>query len=400
MIIGYVGGIFFLLNDFPHAFDADNIIHLLVILCLGSLAYCFFFYAAFISNSFIDKKIMTLQIIILDKIREPTLDFKVVIISLSSMAIIFYLYSYISMGFVPMFADDPMSAKFFAQSYQDTYRPVAHYFRIALNLSSLLFPFLIILTFLDDEKSNKLIFALLFVCLTILTVLTLRRGMIASAIMNMLLCFALYYKRGKFMVLMIIFYFLVYSMGSISNSLFLYFLGMTEEINLLSVFWGMPDVVDLCEFWDSFITSNYEYSMGRTIFGGMVPYHYDWNPAVVTKLVIGASPDTPSGGFRLPFQVEGYYTFGILGVFLWSSFYGVVGGLYLKYIKHIIDNDRMEHFLQFFVLIFFTNMIFSIGIFLIKMQIDQLFNICVAALIILSTMRKFPYLSNDWRVVE
>ncbi|PMP87542.1 MAG: hypothetical protein C0173_08785 [Desulfurella sp.] len=209
-----------------------------------------------------------------------------------------------------------------------------------------------------------------------------------------MLLFSIFYKNGKYAVRFIIFYLIIFIFGSSFNSLLLYFMGLTNNLNIKSIVYGVPDIEDLLYFWNCFITKNYEFSYGKTIYGGLIPYHYKWNISVVTKLVIGASANAPSGGYRLPVQVEGYIAFGIFGTIVWSIVYGLINGIHLRLTKFAISQIK-DNFLKLYISIFLIELFNMLLNFFINMQIDVLFSIFIYYFIIFVVVKlKLKYNST------
>jgi hypothetical protein len=381
-VFAYAGVPFFLTDDsiVTYRLNGDNIVSLITILSIGTV----FYIGSLIYNY---KYYNKLEIWVINKIDninlKPLNEFRVslMILLLAVSAIIFYIYSYSKMGFIPLMADDWMMAKYFGGEYQETYRGVAHFFRTALNLYSITTPFLIIYLFSGKNKLFKSFVFILLVMIMSLTLLTMRRGNLAEPLILMTLLFSVYYKNGKYLIFTICCYFLIFALGSSANELIYYFQGESNTIDISVILTGVPDITDLLWFWDRFIYDKYDFSYGKTIYGGLIPYHYDWNPAVLTKLVIGADKTVGSGGFRIPFQVEGYYTFGVVGTIIWSLYAGYVDALQLKLYKYAIINIT-NGFYRFYLTIFFINITILIARNLICMNIDSLVIIVVGLFII------------------
>jgi oligosaccharide repeat unit polymerase len=392
--LAYFGGAFFLTNDaiFDYSLNNDNIELLIIIMMIGTICYI----SSIIINYkragkldiFIIRKIDNINVKVINKSRVS-----IIIASLSLVGILFYIYSYTTMGFTPFLADDWMMAKYFGGEYQETYRGVAHFYRIALNLYTITAPFLIIYLLTKGNILSKIIYAILLISITFLTLLSLRRGLIAEPIILLILLFFIFYKNGKYLFITICCYFIIFAVGSSLNVLYYFIQGKLSTIDISAILEGVPDITDLLWFWDRFIGDKYGFSYGKTIYGGLIPYHYDWNPSVLTKLVIGADKNVGSGGFRLPFQVEGYYTFGVVGTIIWSLYAGYVDALQLKLFRYTILSAK-NSFYRFYITIFFINIIVLIAKNLICMNIDSLFVIVVGLFIIKNIFyrdKNYPY---------
>lgn len=385
-LTAYPGGVFFLMDEVVSELDIppENIFYLIMLLSLGTYFYVLTYIYNFKKSSKVEKwAINKVNYINAKPIAEKN-TIVLMVFSLAFLTILFYAYSFMKMGFVPMFTEEPMLAKFFAEKYQETYRPVAHYFRMAVNLTGIITPLLVIYLFIKKNIVLKLVDILLLLAIFIFAILTMRRGIIAWSLLYLLLLYAVFYRNGKYIKYAVAFYIIIFMFGSMLNNIFGYVIGSADEIRLTSIFRGTPDIFDLLWFWDSFLKTNYEFSYGRTIYGGLIPYHYEWNPSVLSKLVIGADPALAgSGGFRLPFQVEGYYTFGVAGTILWSIFCGYIDSLELKISKYAILN-RTGNFYSFFFAMLLINTVIMAGRNMLGMRIDTVFIIFINSIILFS----------------
>ncbi len=404
-LIAYVGGVFFLFNYsvLIHHIPISNIFYLSYVMIIGAFFYALSFYLTYTSKvswkNITEKKLEYY----IQKAQNPDLwprierKLKFAVLILSIIAIVFFIYSYIKMGFVPMFTPNPMEAKYFAGKYQELYRPVAPFFRLALTINTIVTPFLIIFIFKEKKIKKKILFIFIYLILFLLVLVTLRRWYLAFPIITVALIFFSYYKNGKYALPFAIFYIIFFTIGSGIIDFILFFFGLSHFPNIIQIVAGAPDVADLLWFWDSFIKTNYEYSYGRTIYGGMIPYQYDWNPAVVTKLVIGASKTAASGGFRLPVQIEGYIAFGLIGTIIWSIYYGFIDGMYLKLIRNTFK-AKIDNFLVFYLIITIVFIIYKIFRFFIRMFIDATVIMVLSMFIVFWAFKKitlFPSRLKD-----
>ena len=395
-LIAYVGGTVFLFDETIdlRSINESNLVDLAALMLLGSLVYVFGYIVGFnIKSGF--KKRFYIAVRKFGQVSAGDLLYKNsvwmhVILAFSVLCIVFYLYSFQVMGFIPMFADNPFAAKFMAGEYQETYRPVAHFYRLAQVLSAFTIPLLLGLTFWM-RGIKKVLPLLLTASILLLTMLTLRRSLIAGPALFFLLLYFVWYKNGRHVVAFTILWLLIWVFGSSLNSILAtYIFGSSDSFKWISVVKGMPDIADLLWFWNEFIETQYPMSYGKTIYGGLIPYHYDWNPSVMTKLVIGAGKNVATGGFRLPFQVEGYYTFGWLGVVIWSFYYGFIGGVYLKLMRFVVESKYIKaRFINFFFAIMLVVLVGMILHSLIKLQISVVVNAIMIAFILWLVFKRF-----------
>jgi hypothetical protein len=98
---------------------------------------------------------------------------------------------------------------------------------------------------------------------------------------------------------------------------------------------GSPDISDQLGWLNGFLRGEY-FSYGRTIFGGLVPGNYQWNPSVWTLSYddIGLDiSDMGTGGLRLTPAEWGYANFGWFGVAVIPLVSGILNGFMLLYLK-------------------------------------------------------------------
>jgi hypothetical protein len=73
--------------------------------------------------------------------------------------------------------------------------------------------------------------------------------------------------------------------------------------------------------------------------GGLVPSHYEWNPAVYTLRVTNPGADINtliSGGLRLSAPIWGYVSFKWFGVAMFCYLSGFIKGVLLKFTRYWI----------------------------------------------------------------
>lgn len=275
----------------------------------------------------------------------PSLENKLVFVSVTAMIVMVVCY-YI-MGFIPMFAADPLSAKFFKGIYQEPYQVVALPFRTSYQILVVLIPILLAVWW--QTKNNKYFALALGAILLIITTLT--RTPSFTGILIFIGVFAAINKQyfGLYLIFVTTSYFL--------GSAIYYIFGVVFEIDQFTAlykntdFWsiialGAPDITDQLKFLDRFnqynLTNGFTY--GKTFFGGLVPFNYPWNPSVWTLTVLNDSvgvDNINSGGLRLPVALWGYTAFGWFGVAVISFFSGVFWGNAVKFAKTYTENTNI-----------------------------------------------------------
>ncbi len=229
----------------------------------------------------------------------------------------FYLLS----GVVPAFAANPLAAKFFADEYTARAAPYMALFRLGMVLYQV--GALIGILLLPGRVSiAKLFLFALLGAAALLALLSLRRGAAAAPILEGLMILLVVRGRLGWVIVGISAYLAVFAFGSAINQILLYALGLRDELGLDAIIKGLSDVSDMWWFMESYHHAGPPPSMGMTVFGGLVPYDFPWNPGNYTKMIVGADLNTASGGFRLPAAVWGYDAFGYPGLVLWSAFDG------------------------------------------------------------------------------
>jgi hypothetical protein len=267
---------------------------------------------------------------------------------------------FLYMGFLPMFAADPYSAKQFKGVYNVRYHDVALFYRTAKQLIQLLMPFLLI-SYLQKKNLNILILIILGVGL--IAVSLSRSEAVTGLILICSIIISLKYSKKVF-IGYLFFLIFIYSLGSsfwVLASIYFPKGGYVNEIDNLSVGYaiasGAPDIPDQLNFLDAFVRNHIDYTYGLTFVGGIIPFNFKWNPAVWTLLVSNDTNDISeiaSGGLRLPVSLWGYVSYGWIGVLLIPFISAFYIGYITKRIKDIINKLRpnANSYLIFYWLVF------------------------------------------------
>lgn len=306
---------------------------------------------------------------------QGTLDFRTVAKRaryIGYFGVIGLLISFVLMGFVPMFADDPFSAKFFRGQYKEAYERVAVLYRSAHFSLSLLVPILLALWF----DTRKLIYLYLGIAAVAALTLSLTRSPAAVGVVLWLSIWAVH-RRNLFWPYLILLVF-IYAFGGATFAIFnSYISGVASSLNVWDLIaQGAPDIVDQLNFLEAFNRKE-EFTYGRTIFGGLIPGNYKWNPSVWTLAVMNDTDDVSSiasGGLRLPVPLWGYANFSWIGVVLLSFFAGGITAWATVYLRRYLKSNLFTHsavvlaihasvwavFINFYRLSFYT--VFQIAI--------------------------------------
>jgi hypothetical protein len=323
-------------NDFP-----QNIVSLYVlILLIGSICFVIGLYAGFsikpvrLSNFsfiFLDTEIYKKRII-----KTTRVFIMAGIIGLSA--------AYLLMGFVPVFAADPVAAKFFRGVYQVPFYVSMVYYSSFYILTTVT-PIAIIIWYNNKRKN---LFLLCSITAVILMMASLSRGPAFSGVVLAVAIIMSFKNKRTFWVL-IIFLISIYLLSSV----FYFIVGVRDFENVKTnfkddhLFWrvvsaGTIDIQDQLNFLD-FFNKDPIWTYGRTIVGGLVPSHYIWNPAVFTLRVTRPGEDITtliSGGLRLETPMWGYVSFQWIGVVIFCFVSGFIKGLFLKFTKYWIYRSQ------------------------------------------------------------
>lgn len=271
------------------------------------------------------------------KTRIVKLSTRIFIVSLIVMALCF-----IAMGYIPMFASDPYSAKQFKGVYQPSYQRVALFFRTAKQFVGLLLPFLAI-----DVYNNKTVKSILLIGIGIVMIfITMSRGEAISGLLIASSIIVSLKSNRKYFVLYILFLIVVFSLGSSLWTILSIFFpnsGFAVGFESLSPFEaiaaGAPDISDQLGLLTSFVNNHIDFTYGLTFLGGLIPFNFKWNPSVWSIAVLNQNDDISeiaSGGLRASVSLWGYFSFGWLGVALVPFISAFFTGYILKKIKNIV----------------------------------------------------------------
>lgn len=247
------------------------------------------------------------------------------------------------MGYLPMFAADPYSAKQFKGIYHPRYQQVALFYRTAKQFIQLLLPFFLI-SFYNRKKLSTFI---LIVSGTLLILVSLSRSETVQAFFLLFsIIIALQPRKwvfGVYIVSMV----LIFSIGSSFWVIASYFFSNSGFNSLVddqtisgAIASGAPDIADQLSFFEAFISNHVDFTYGLTFLGGLIPFNFKWNTAVWTLSVLNQTNDiseVASGGLRLPVSMWGYLSFGWAGAAFVPFFSAFFIGYITKKIRRVID---------------------------------------------------------------
>jgi oligosaccharide repeat unit polymerase len=238
--------------------------------------------------------------------------------------------SYLVMGFIPMFAEDPISAKLFRGQYQQPYIRVAVIYRASFYIIATIMPITCIIWY---KYRSKLVLFTIIAALVLMAMSLTRSGAFTGVVIAFAIVMAFKSKLHFFILMTLLIGIFVLS------SFFYYIVGVrtyTGEKNVWEIITaGTPDIPDQLDFLTRFDEAP-DWTYGRTVYGGLVPGHYKWNPAVYTLIMVNPGQDINdigSGGLRLPLPMWGYVSFEWIGVIGFSIFTGIFSGIFIRIVK-------------------------------------------------------------------
>ena len=246
--------------------------------------------------------------------------------------IIGMIVSYAVMGFIPMFAADPISAKLFRGEYQAPYIRVAAVYRTSFFILATIMPITCIIWY--KYRNNFFLFTII-AAVTLMAMSLARSGAFTGVVIAFAIVMS-FKSRVTFAILMacLIGVFVL-------SSFFYYIVGVrefTDDKNIWEIITaGTPDIPDQLDFL-GFFSDNPVWTYGRTIYGGLIPGHYQWNPAVYSLVMVNPGKDINdigSGGLRLPLPFWGYVAFEWPGVIIFSTLTGLFFGVYIRLLKRM-----------------------------------------------------------------
>lgn len=253
-------------------------------------------------------------------------------------------FGYLLMGFVPAFAADPVSAKFFRGPYQVPFYVSIIYLSSFFILTTIT-PIAIMVWYTNKKKKLFLIGAI--VAIMLMTV-SLSRGPAFSGLVLAVAIIMSFKNRLTFTLLIVLLIGLY-----LLSSVFYFVVGVRDFADVSGnfkddhVFWrvvsaGTVDITDQLTFMD-FFNKDPTWTYGRTVLGGLIPGHYQWNPAIYTLNVVNPGEDATSvvsGGLRLPAPIWGYVSFQWFGVIIFCFLSGFFKGILLKFTKYWIFKSQ------------------------------------------------------------
>ncbi len=289
----------------------------------------------------------------------PTYKFSNIVMTVYIVGLMLLAGGFGAAGFVPAFSADPYSAKYLAGIYGEMARPYLQFIRLGLDIFEALTP-LAIFCMLDAKLARRIFFGAIVMLYLLAITLSLRRALVVTAILPCFLAFFMAWRGGRGFGAAVALYLAIFILGSSISPIVLYLMsGGHTDLDLTAPIRGATDLSDMSWFWDQWHIRHWPFSLGRTVVGGAIPYHFEWNISVLTKLVVGADPETAAtGGFRLPWGIQGYISFGWIGVALFAVYTAIAQSVIVRSFKSAIDHGfsgTRHAILLVYILVILTN---------------------------------------------
>jgi hypothetical protein len=269
---------------------------------------------------------------------------------LLTLGLIGMLVCFYSMGFIPMFAEDPFTAKYFRGAYEEPFKRVAWSYRLCDSVVIVLLP----VAYSVWYSTRRFSHLFLSVVGTGILTLTLARGPMASGLLVFLGLVAAGQRKRKWFWAYIAVVLFLYPFGAAFYHIFGYVFGLDKYMVVqFDTPWelitrGSPDVSDQLNLLGAFLDYG-SFTYGRTFVGGLLPGSGNsrWNPSIWAMTLVSGGwnktnlSELGGGGFRLPVSMWGYTAFGWPGAVAVSFLSGLILGWATGFVKKFIDEKSI-----------------------------------------------------------
>jgi hypothetical protein len=280
------------------------------------------------------------------------------VLGVTFCATIGLLLSFIIMGFVPMFADDPLQAKYFQGEYRAGYLRAVAIFRPSFFALISYLPLLVVVV----TRERKCLYIFLLLAGVIAIVGCLNRSEIGMPLLAGTGIIVAAKRSRPAFVTYLAMVVLVITLGTLAN----YFLKVYFALNtgnfdsgeqiseLVAV--GAPDVSEGLRFFDNF-EEHEHYTYGAQFVGGLIPFQFltlkwipleRWNPGLWAQGVLLGTDDqdivrnSGGGGLRIAVPISGYAAFGWFGAALMSMVAGFLTGYLVRFARMYAGRGSIE----------------------------------------------------------
>lgn len=252
----------------------------------------------------------------------------------------------IGMGGLPLFAADPYTAKYFRGEYAESYSQVSIIYRLGTGFLTVLPPIALAMIFMDRKRRKTWIILSSISCFLMLA--TLQRGPMAEGMMVFATITLIWFGRSFIAATLIVG---LYVVGTLFYTVLAWLgigtLGTGTSPGsdfLVQIASTAPDVTDTLSFLHAWNAQGQPLTAGRTMWGGLVPGQFEWNPAVwslVTQNYGANIQSIRSGGLRLPVSVWGLVNFGEIGLVFIPLAAGVIAGFLVRRLSTRMPSDTL-----------------------------------------------------------
>jgi len=262
------------------------------------------------------------------------------------------------MGFVPIFAADPLQAKYFHGEYHAGYQRAEIIFRP----SYIAFISFLPLAFVVAANERKVRYYLLILVGVAAIVGCLNRGELGVALIGGV-GIVVVAKRGRIAVITYVLLAVLFiAIGTLGNYILnLYFALNTGKFGsdaMISerVAQGAPDVIEGVQFFDNFEETEH-FTYGAQFIGGFIPlqsWTVNWIPLArynpgfwAQGVLLGTQNqefvrDVGGGGIRIAVPISGYAAFGWFGVIFISGVFGCLTGYLVRFARNLAGRGSLE----------------------------------------------------------
>ena len=268
---------------------------------------------------------------------------------ITTVAVIGMFLSFAIMGYLPMFAEDPLQAKYFHDQYRPGYLRAIWLFIPSLSAFLAYVP-IFMLVISRRFKVRYLVILLAGFCSV---ALILHRGDLGGPVLLGIGFILVASKRKRAIPAFLVIGVLVSCVGAMMN----YFLALYFDVGLVKIggeentIWnlmagGVPDVHEGLTFLQSFMIHG-QYTIFRTWLGGLVPLQYKWNPGiwaltVAFEMTHEEASNFVSGGLRVAIPIMGFACLDWPGAIIFSFTIGLMTGYIVTFAKRRVLGSPVE----------------------------------------------------------
>jgi hypothetical protein len=271
------------------------------------------------------------------------------VITVTFLSTVGLVVSFVIMGFVPIFARDPLQAKYFHGEYRDGYLRAAVIFLPSYFVLITYLP----LALVDVAAAQRLRYYFLILVGVAAAVGCLYRGELGPALIGGAGIIVVA-KHGRIaFTTYLISIVVVITIGTLGNYFLNTFFALKtdtfesgEQISG-TIARGAPDVTEGLRFFDAFEDREH-FTYGAQFVGGLVPFQgillnsvplARYNPGQWAQGVMLGTDDQEvvrniaGGGLRIAVPISGYAAFGWFGAALMSALAGFLTGYLIRFVK-------------------------------------------------------------------